>query len=341
LRFNAAGRLWLALLFLGLCSSAFAQETPGEWARRLRQAQTASREEQVETLREFARSEIARSEQSFREELANMLASQDSEEIRDGIEALASVLEVYERAETPIETNANDAASRILSEPQFRKVDEAPSNWLKRALESLERIEPEEREPQSNRFELTRINLEPLFYGIIVALAVGAGVALFFFARGWRSTRATGAAKKKRKVGLLEEGEEALRTDEWLARADELERSGRFREAVRCLYLAVLMRLDDAGLVYFDRYQTNWEHLRRIEASNVPSDVQYRNLTQEFDLIWYGERPTNAEHCATFRREYLRLTEALTGGPATLSHQEKAEVRDPTQGGGSQGSTNG
>ena len=222
MRFNAAGRLWLALLFLGLCSSAFAQETPGEWARRLRQAQTASREEQVETLREFARSEIARSEQSFREELANMLASQDSEEIRDGIEALASVLEVYERAETPIETNANDAASRILSEPQFRKVDEAPSNWLKRALESLERIEPEEREPQSNRFELTRINLEPLFYGIIVALAVGAGVALFFFARGWRSTRATGAAKKKRKVGLLEEGEEALRTDEWLARADEL-----------------------------------------------------------------------------------------------------------------------
>ncbi|MER3466342.1 MAG: hypothetical protein C4340_04175, partial [Armatimonadota bacterium] len=79
----------------------------------------------METLREFARSEIARSEQSFREELANMLASQDSEEIRDGIEALASVLEVYERAETPIETNANDAASRILSEPQFRKVDEA------------------------------------------------------------------------------------------------------------------------------------------------------------------------------------------------------------------------
>jgi hypothetical protein len=309
LRFSPV-RLALGVVFLGACALAFAQETPAEWAQRFRQAHSAPREEQVETLREFSRSDIARSHQGLRDQIANLLASQDSEAIQRTIESLVLVLEVYERAEAPVETDANDTARRILSEPQFRKLDEAPSNWLKRALESLDTVEPPERDFTPTDITPTMVNLEPLFYGIIVVLALGAGIALFLFFRNWKPGKKA-AAKKKRKVGLLEEGEEALRTDEWLARADELERSGRFREAVRCLYLAVLMRLDDAGLVYFDRYQTNWEHLRRIEASNAPAEVRYRFLTQEFDHVWYGERPATAEHCAEFRREYVRLSEAL------------------------------
>lgn len=304
-------RLAFALLLIGASSLAFAQETPGEWAQRFRQAQSAPREEQVETLREFARSDIARSQQGLRDQIANLLTSQDGESIRRSIESLALMLEVYERAESPVETDANDTARRILSEPQFRKLDEAPSNWLKRALESLDTVEPQESDFTPRPIEPTMVNLEPLFYGIIVVLAIGAGVALFLFFRNWKPRKKAGAAKKKRKVGLLEEGEDALRTDEWLARADDLERSGRFRDAVRCLYLAVLMRLDDAGLVYFDRYQTNWEHLRRIEASNAPPGVRYRLLTQEFDHIWYGERPATAAHCAEFRQEYVRLSQAL------------------------------
>lgn len=247
------------------------------------------------------------------------LATQESEHLRESLEGIAAALEVFARADAPVDTDANETARRILSEPQFRKADEAPSNWLKRALESLEPAEREEQQPQAfDRFTPTTLDLQPLFYGIIVVLAIGAGVALFLFARSWTGRRKAGAAKKKRKVGLLEEGEEALRTDEWLARADELERGGRFREAVRCLYLAVLMRLDDAGIVYFDRYQTNWEHLRRIEVSNAPDNVGYRRLTQEFDHIWYGERPATAEHCADFRNEYLRLTRALDAGTAQV-----------------------
>lgn len=301
----------LAVALSCFCTFALAQETPGEWGQRLREAQSAPTEDQIQALREFSRSDIARSQQSIRDQIANLLALQDAESIRKGIESLVLVLQVYERAESPVETDANDTAKRILAEPQFRKLDEAPSNWLKRALESLEPSEPPEHNFITNAIEPTMLNLEPLFYGIIVVLAIGAGFALFLFIRNWKPGKKAGASKKKRKVGLLEEGEEALPTDEWLARADELERSGRFREAVRCLYLAVLMRLDDTGLVYFDRYQTNWEHLRRIEASNAPPGVRYRALTKEFDNIWYGERPATAEHCAEFRREYVQLSQAL------------------------------
>lgn len=244
-----------------------------------------------------------------------ILAAQEADQIREGVRGIATALEVVERAETPVETDANDVARRILSEPQFRKVEDAPSNWLKRAIDSLERAEPPDRNPPTEVSRApTMVNLESLFYGIIVILAIGAGVALFLFARSWSGRSKRREATKKRKVGLLEEGEEALRTDEWLARADELERSGRFREAVRCLYLAVLMRLDDAGLVHFDRYQTNWEHLRRIEASQAPSEVRYRRITQQFDHIWYGELPATSEHCAEFRREYMRLVETLERG---------------------------
>ncbi len=309
----------LCLLLLGCISPTFGQETPAEWAERLRQTQDASREDQADALRAFSRSGIAREHQSLREAATGALATQEPEHLRSSVEGIASALEVFARASAPVDTDANEAARRILSEPQFRKADEAPSNWLKRALDSLQPAEREEPEPRQLDLPTpTTVNLQPLFYGIIIVLAIGAGVALFLFARSWTGGRKSGAAKKKRKVGLLEEGEEALRTDEWLARADELERRGRFREAVRCLYLAVLMRLDDAGIVYFDRYQTNWEHLRRIEASNAPDSVGYRRLTQEFDHIWYGERPATAEHCAAFRSEYVRLTDALSAGTANV-----------------------
>ena len=112
---------------------------------------------------------------------------------------------------------------------------------------------------------------------------------------------------------LLDEDEPERTADEWLEKAAALEQQGRFREAVRCLYLACLLRFDEARIARFDRGQTNWEHLQRIQASsNLPSGLDFRPATQAFDQIWYGMRVRGKDDVDRFRGWYVQVAEAVT-----------------------------
>ncbi len=107
--------------------------------------------------------------------------------------------------------------------------------------------------------------------------------------------------------------DEPLRTaDAWLEEANTLLAQGRFREAVRGLYVAGLMRFDEAGVARFDPNQTNWEHLRRIESSpKRPFDSDVRGATSLFDRCWYGHLPSSAADVATMRGWYEGLVRLL------------------------------
>ncbi len=117
---------------------------------------------------------------------------------------------------------------------------------------------------------------------------------------------------KRRSKALLEEDEPERTLDEWLERADHWERLGEYREAVRCLYLACLLKFDEARVARFDRGQTNWEHLARIEASPTrPAGLDFRSPTQAFDRIWYGMRVRGKADVDDFRRWYLDVSNSV------------------------------
>ncbi len=107
---------------------------------------------------------------------------------------------------------------------------------------------------------------------------------------------------------MLDEDEPERTLDEYLELADKLVSEQRFREAVRCLYLACLLRLDEERVIRFHRGQTNWEHLARFESSpKRPPGLDLRSPTQAFDLIWYGMRPTGLEDVEKFRQWYQQV----------------------------------
>ena len=111
---------------------------------------------------------------------------------------------------------------------------------------------------------------------------------------------------------MLEDDEPERSLDEWLAEADTLQAQGRYREAVRALYLASLLRFDEARVARFQRGQTNWEHLTRIEASpTMPKDLDFRATTRLFDRIWYGRIVRGKEDVDQFRAWYLNITNTL------------------------------
>jgi hypothetical protein len=72
---------------------------------------------------------------------------------------------------------------------------------------------------------------------------------------------------------------------------------GDYRAAIRYRCLAVLLALDEAGMLLFDRSTTNREYLFRAPAP-IHDDLQ--PLLDRFEAIWYGNSPTDAAEWAAY-----------------------------------------
>ena len=81
-----------------------------------------------------------------------------------------------------------------------------------------------------------------------------------------------------------------LTAREALDQASILARDGDYRTAVRFLYLAALLRLDERGLLRYDRALTNREYLERI-GDNPKLQAALQPIVETFDSVWYGSTP--------------------------------------------------
>jgi hypothetical protein len=84
------------------------------------------------------------------------------------------------------------------------------------------------------------------------------------------------------------------------------------REALRALYLGLLVYLHRARLIHYHPALTNWQYVRRY-AGGERGQSLLRQLTQVFDEKWYG-------HLACRREEY----EAFAQGVQTLIGETSA-----------------
>lgn len=153
------------------------------------------------------------------------------------------------------------------------------------------------------------------FFVVFVWMLLGAAVVAFIiYAVRFISF---GKLRKRGAKAMLEDSEPERSLDEWLTLAESFEREGRYREAVRALYLACLLKFDERNVARFMRGQTNWEHLARIESSpRLPADLDFRSATQSFDRIWYGHKVRGQEDVGDFKDWYGRITGALQGAAA-------------------------
>jgi hypothetical protein len=172
--------------------------------------------------------------------------------------------------------------SPLFTDPETKK----QSNWIGKGFQGLKDL----RFPEVNLGDRGP-KMSGIPYGFIYvvwALLIGALLFLGFLAFKHFSWKRTLTRKAK---ALLEEDEPERTLDEWLELADKLAAEGKHREAVRCLYLACLLRFDEHLVARFERGQTNWEHLARIQASSkLPIGLDFEPPTKRFDTVWYGQR---------------------------------------------------
>lgn len=183
------------------------------------------------------------------------------------------------------------------------------SNWIAKSLDKIRRlIQGQERNTPSRVQRVETGGGVPFLVAAMWAmLAVAAGLFLYLAFRNFSFKRSL----KRKAMALLEDDEPQRTADQWLEEAARLESQGRYREAIRCLYLASLLRLDELHVAAFERSQTNWEHYRRFESSPVkPPGIDLLQPTRAFDRFWYGSEPCGPADLEGFRGLYRSLKEA-------------------------------
>lgn len=196
----------------------------------------------------------------------------------------------------------------VLARPEFGgNTETATVSYWKRFVDWLERVlqrlpDP----PEIDVGQIPGVGAVPRVFAIL-----GAGIAAAFLAvllsywiRGLAGS-VVGEATTRRRSGDDVPHTAADARDQ----AVTLAQTGNYREAVRALYLAALLSLEEQGLVPYDRSLTNRELLARV--THVQSVRRHlRPVVELFDTVWYGIREPDAATFEDYRQHVDALLEA-------------------------------
>lgn len=198
----------------------------------------------------------------------------------------------------------------------------AIDDFLKRLIKWVSNLFPSRTTPSAT--PAAQID-ERWLWALLISVIGAALSTIGYFV--WRaSARRLERREAKREVRFLE-GEDAellrLPPDELRERARQLAREGNFREALRHLYISLLLRLDARGVWRYDTRRTNWEHIAALESNiqRAPLVPPLSDLTRRFDRVRYGNAPCAGDEWSRFAEDVAAMESQVIDGPgATASN---------------------
>lgn len=139
---------------------------------------------------------------------------------------------------------------------------------------------------------LTAVETGPFAWGVVAVTLGAAGLLAWLFGRNLLPDRAPPVAVDA-PVGR--------RSEDWHSDADAHEASGRWREAVRCRYRALLAGLDEQGIVDEVAGRTVGEYRRAVADRHPSLAAEFAAASDLFEGVWYGDAVADAEAVATLR----------------------------------------
>ena len=149
---------------------------------------------------------------------------------------------------------------------------------------------------------------------IIVVVGCLGAIAFLIWKLGPRylsNRRSRKKPKREARIVLGERLEPDQTSADLLAQAESLARNGDLRGAIRKAYIALLCELGDRKIVSLAQHKTNRDYLNSVrERVHLYSSM--RQLTNSFELHWYGIQPPAENDWKEFRSGYQK---ALRVGP--------------------------
>ncbi|MCE9622917.1 MAG: DUF4129 domain-containing protein [Actinomycetia bacterium] len=162
------------------------------------------------------------------------------------------------------------------------------------------------------------VNVDWLGTLLWIVLIAAVLVAMVYLARYLMQRSGRGRAKKKRETaedGELDEVEQAAvaidRSREptnWRAEADEHRRAGRYREAMRCRYRALVGDLARRGLIDEIPGRTTGEERTQLRRVQPDASSPFTSAADLFDDAWFGHHAVDAaddDRFQSFERDVL------------------------------------
>ncbi|HZD70608.1 MAG TPA: DUF4129 domain-containing protein [Actinomycetes bacterium] len=140
--------------------------------------------------------------------------------------------------------------------------------------------------------------------GLLLTLLILAAVAALAvrFARGMTRDPELAAAIP---------GAPGRSAEDWRVEAEAHERAGRWRQALRCRYRALLADLAGRGLVEEVPGRTAGEYRGEVRRNAPAAAEAFSGATELFERAWYGRAPTGAADANRFRDLAGRVLERV------------------------------
>ncbi|MSP12747.1 MAG: DUF4129 domain-containing protein [Chloroflexi bacterium] len=196
------------------------------------------------------------------------------------------------------------ALEAILARPEFNRPGQEESLW-QRFLKWLRSLLPAEL-PGAIGNPAVRTLAE---IGVWIVAGVGAVLIvllLSYWLQGLISHFVADVEARRRRST----GEEVpLTAQAARQQAASMAQAGDYRGAVRRLYLAALLQLEENGLLRYDRSLTNREYLTQVSRSPSLSS-HLAPVVETFDDVWYGVHEPDRATFDRYQQEVRNLTSA-------------------------------
>jgi hypothetical protein len=171
-------------------------------------------------------------------------------------------------------------------------------NWLRSLFPAPKHVEP--------ATQPSFVWLKVLFISALVAALLAAAILV------WRAFK----NRPKPIPDDTEIGDEELfllPPDELRQRAARFAGEGNYREALRYLYISMLMLMDARGVWQYDINRTNWEHIALLSREKKRPELvlPLQEMTRRFDRVRYGNADCDNADWDKFQHTYGELEARL------------------------------
>lgn len=207
------------------------------------------------------------------------------------------------------------AERALLLRAQLPEPVHPPEEVRRRAEEIMAR--PAFRRPEPSLFDRFQDWLAEQLGRLFEALAGGGrgsvvGLVLLVLALGavaFFAARFAGSVGGEVRARPLEADEPVRSATDWLTEAERAEGAGRWKDGVRYRYRALVAGLAQRGVVDEIPGRTAGEYRADVAQSAPAVAADFADVTDLFELAWYGDRPTGPTERDRLERLAARVLE--------------------------------